>query len=145
MRTRCRTVPNQTRGGTRVDSGSTVRIEVSRGNASVKVPGVIGSTVQEADRQLRAAGFDVTIEADASSAEPQGQVIRQDPEPGTLLATGEKVTITVSTPAEKEIPDLKGQDPVAAAITCDRASSSKAESSATVGSRSRTDRQPGNG
>jgi beta-lactam-binding protein with PASTA domain/predicted Ser/Thr protein kinase len=115
------TVFNQDpRGGTRVDPGSTVRIEVSRGNATTKVPGVIGSQVQEAEQQLRAAGFEVKLEADPLSAEPAGQVTRQNPEPGTLLAAGETVTLTVSAPEEKEIPNLEGQDPVAAASTLTR-------------------------
>jgi serine/threonine-protein kinase len=105
------------KGGVRADEGSTVRLQVSQGNATVKVPGVIGANVQQADQQLRAAGFEVSLVADPLSARPEGEVVAQDPEPGTNLAVGETVTLTVSTPAEKDVPDLKGQKAVDAALT----------------------------
>jgi serine/threonine-protein kinase len=104
-------------GGTRVDKGSTVVLKVSRGNATLRVPGVIGSTVDQAEQTLLAQGFKVTRQPDPASPAPEGQVTRQDPEPGTLLAIGQTVTIVFSSPEEKQVPDLKGQDPVAATST----------------------------
>jgi serine/threonine-protein kinase len=104
------------KGGVRADSGSTVRLQVSQGNATVKVPGVIGANVQQADAQLRAAGFDVALVPDTLSARPEGEVVAQDPPPGSNLVVGQTVTLTVSSPAEKEIPDLKGQDAITAAL-----------------------------
>jgi eukaryotic-like serine/threonine-protein kinase len=115
------TVFNQDpKGGNRVDKGTTVRIEVSQGNATARVPSVIGSQVQQADQTLKENGFTVKIVTDSTSAEPEGQVVAQDPAAGGLLASGTEVTITVSAPEEKEIPDVKGQDPVAAAATLTR-------------------------
>jgi serine/threonine-protein kinase len=104
-------------GGTRVDKGSTVVLKVSRGNATTPVKGVIGSTVDQAEQALLAQGFKVAKQPDSTSTAPDGQVVRQDPEPGVLLAVGETVTIYYSSPEEKPIPDLKGQDTVTATAT----------------------------
>jgi eukaryotic-like serine/threonine-protein kinase len=108
-------------GGTRVDKGSTVRIQVSQGNATVKIPTVIGSRIADADLQLKALGLKTNPVVDPLSARPAGEVVGQDPPAGSMVAIGETVTLTVSSPEEKEIPDLKGQDPVDASQTLSRA------------------------
>jgi beta-lactam-binding protein with PASTA domain/tRNA A-37 threonylcarbamoyl transferase component Bud32 len=102
-------------GGSKVEPGTTVIIRVSQGNATETVPGVIGSDIFSADQTLRARGFEVVAEPDTTSTEPEGLVIRQDPPAGTRLAIGQPVTIVYSSPEQKPIPDLKDQDPVAAA------------------------------
>lgn len=107
-------------GGAKVDSGTTVRIQVSRGNTMLRVDGVIGSHIDEAEARLRARGFEVVRQPDPSSTRPEGEVVRQEPEAGALLAIGETVTLFFSSPEEKDIPDLKGQDPVTAAADLTR-------------------------
>lgn len=107
-------------GGVKVNKGTTVRIQVSRGNTMMRVDGVIGSHIDDAEARLRSRGFEVVRQPDSTSTRPEGEVVRQDPEAGTLLAIGQTVTLYYSSPEEKEIPDLKGQDPVTAAATLTR-------------------------
>jgi beta-lactam-binding protein with PASTA domain/predicted Ser/Thr protein kinase len=115
------TVFNQDpKGGVRVDPNSTVVIQVSQGNANVRVPGVIGSQYDQADSLLKSRGFLVKLEADTGSDKPSGEVVNQDPSAGTLLAAGQTVTIWVSTPEEVSIPNLEGQDQVPAALQLQR-------------------------
>jgi beta-lactam-binding protein with PASTA domain/predicted Ser/Thr protein kinase len=104
------------KGGTRVDPGTTVVIKVSQGNATLKVPGVIGSQFDQAKQSLEGRGFVVVEQADAASTEPDGQVTGQDPAAGTNLAAGQTVTLVVSRPEEKPIPNLENQDQVPAAL-----------------------------
>jgi serine/threonine-protein kinase len=108
------------KGGVRADEGSIVRIQVSQGNSSQKVPTVIGSPLAQADAQLKALGFNVVLQEDPLSSRPAGEVVGQDPPAGANLAVGGTVTLTVSNPTEKEIPDVKGQDVVEATATLTR-------------------------
>jgi len=107
-------------GGAKVERGTTVRIQVSRGNTMVRVDGVIGSHIDEAENRLLSRGFQVVRQPDATSTRPEGEVVRQEPEAGALLAIGQTVTLYFSSPEEKDIPDLKGQDPVTAAADLTR-------------------------
>ncbi|HET7870486.1 MAG TPA: PASTA domain-containing protein, partial [Actinomycetota bacterium] len=77
---------------------------------SVKVPNVMGSTEDAARRDLIEAGFRVgRVTRVTSNPSEVGIVIDQTPDPDTLLAEGETVTITVGKrPAQVEVPDLTG-------------------------------------
>ncbi|MFF0203296.1 DUF6777 domain-containing protein [Streptomyces sp. NPDC005017] len=61
-----------------------------------EVPDVVGKSAEEAEAALLEAGFETETAAadpgEAESAEP-GQVIRQDPEAGTVAARGSTVTL----------------------------------------------------
>ncbi|HEV8621463.1 MAG TPA: Stk1 family PASTA domain-containing Ser/Thr kinase [Actinomycetota bacterium] len=83
---------------------------LSTNTDSVKVPDVIGFTEEAATRTLRDAGFEVTREFQVTNDQARiGDVIEQSPDPGSLLAEGETVTITVGKrPAQVEVPDLTG-------------------------------------
>jgi serine/threonine-protein kinase len=89
-------------------------------NASVRVPDVRGSSQEAATRQLKEAGFEVTPEFQVTTNPADvGDVISQDPAPGTLLEKGKTVTITVGKkPAQVEVPNLTGltQDEAVAAL-----------------------------
>jgi serine/threonine-protein kinase len=84
-------------GGTTVDLGIAVKIEVSSGTPpKTEVPGTIGMPEGAARAALEGAGFAVDVEyqqvQDGSRA---GKVIRQDPPGGSPAAEGSTVTIVV--------------------------------------------------
>ena len=107
-------------GGTKVEPGTTVVIQVSRGDAAVAVQGVVGSTIDEAESRLRAQGFEVVRQPDPRNPKPEGEVLSQAPEAGTLLEIGQPVTLVFSQPEPIMIPDVKGQDPATASASLTR-------------------------
>jgi eukaryotic-like serine/threonine-protein kinase len=82
--------------GTRVEQGSTVTLIVSRGEAQITVPNVIGKTRSGAVSSLRAKGLSVTVEEQETDIPSQdGRVIDQFPPPGTTATEDSTVTIFV--------------------------------------------------
>ncbi|GAA3538080.1 serine/threonine protein kinase [Aeromicrobium flavum] len=82
--------------GTSVERGSTVTLIVSRGQ--VDVPNVVGQDVDAARKALEDAGLKVTVQNDPAGTAPDGTVTEQSREPGTMVAPGTSITITVSKP-----------------------------------------------
>lgn len=81
--------------GTDLAKGSTVTVTVSSGPAKVAVPDVGGQTQAAAVSALSAAGFNVTVNTQSSSAANNGKVINQSPSAGTMADKGSTVIITV--------------------------------------------------
>jgi beta-lactam-binding protein with PASTA domain/predicted Ser/Thr protein kinase len=105
------------KGGTSVVKGSTVRVNISKGQQNIGIPSVIGQSFADASRQLRAAGF-TPIREDVEDAAPRGTVVNQDPGPGTLHPPGTEVTLSVSTGQETTtVPDVLGDDEETARTT----------------------------
>ncbi|MFC4149178.1 Stk1 family PASTA domain-containing Ser/Thr kinase [Micromonospora mangrovi] len=87
--------PNE---GTDVPPGSTVKVQVSRGNLN-EVPDVRGYTKEQATKQLENAGYKVKVrDGDEVPASEAGKVADQSPKAGTKLPKGERVTIEVTVP-----------------------------------------------
>jgi penicillin-binding protein 1A len=84
-------------GGSRVEAGSLISLEVSNGIApKARVPNVIGRSVGEARERLRAAGFDVLVEHDTTHDEDRdGIVYDQAPRPGAKVKEGARVVLSV--------------------------------------------------
>jgi eukaryotic-like serine/threonine-protein kinase len=98
------------KGGTSVVKGTTVRINISKGQQNIGIPSVIGLSFDRAADQLRQAGF-TAVREDVDSSEPRGRIIGQDPGPGTLHPPGTEVTLSVSTGKESAtVPEVVGQD-----------------------------------
>ena len=98
------------KAGTRVDEGSTVRINVSKGPKQVEVPSVLGQPFESANSRLLAAGFQVE-RSDVDSDQQEGIVVDQDPDGGSLAGPGATVTLSVSTgPQTVEVPGVVGFD-----------------------------------
>jgi serine/threonine-protein kinase len=90
------TVLRQSPGPTaKVDAGTRVDLTVAAAPANVQVPNVIGNTADAAQQKLEALGFTVTSD-EAESNAPAGNVIAQNPNPGTQVAPGSTINITVS-------------------------------------------------
>jgi eukaryotic-like serine/threonine-protein kinase len=99
--------------GTKLAKNAMVKLFVSSGPASVKVPNVVGETENAATSQLENAGFKVSEKPQPNSTEPQGQVVKQNPKAGTSVSKGSSITIYVSG-GGTQVPSVVG-DPVATA------------------------------
>ena len=84
-------------GGTTVDLGIAVKIEVSSGKPpKTEVPGTIGMPEGAARAAVEQAGFVVDVVYEQVKDESKvGEVIRQDPPGGTPAADGSTVTLVV--------------------------------------------------
>jgi serine/threonine-protein kinase len=103
--------------GARVNKGSTVQINVSRGLQPIGVPSVVGQPYETAASQLQAAGFAVA-RRDVESDQPKNNVVAQDPAGGAQAARGATVTLSVSKgPKTSAIPDVTSQDEATAQAT----------------------------
>jgi serine/threonine-protein kinase len=97
--------------GDMVDENAEVTLFVSRGPRQVEVPGVVGSSLQEARNELRRSDLRVGSETREPSNEAQGTVIRQDPTEGEEVDQGTRVDLVVSAgPAPVVVPFVVGQD-----------------------------------
>jgi len=81
-------------GGESVPQGSTVTVSWSDGPE--QVPDVVGMKQADAEKAIRAAGFQPDVVESSSTTEPKGTVIQQSPKPGQTAAQGSTVTILVS-------------------------------------------------
>ena len=94
--------------GQRISEDGTVALTVSEGEIP-RVPAVRGRNRVDAEEILQNAGFLVIVIEGPSQAEA-GIVVFQEPASGSELATGEAVTITVSSgPGQIFVPDVRGQ------------------------------------
>lgn len=126
--------------GKRVAGGSTVRLNVSNGNAgaavppppppppgpppppppaapaTVSVPDVTGQQQDAAQKQLNAAGLKAGV-VYVKSSEQQGTVVSQSPQSGTVKR-GTRVQLNVALGSQpgtlKGVPDVRNLDPAAA-------------------------------
>jgi len=80
-----------------VDYGSAVSIVISLGPCYASVPNLAGMTQAEAETALAAANLTLGTVADENSEiVPEGQIIRQQPVYGLLVACGSLVNIVIS-------------------------------------------------
>ena len=82
--------------GSEIAKGSTVTLTASAGSKGIEVPSVTGSSYRDAESGLTAQGFAVTKEEGYSNDVPEGYVIAQVPDAGTMVSRGTNVTVTVS-------------------------------------------------
>ena len=92
--------------GETVQSGTEVEVYISQGIEEVDkpVPNLIGMTEKKAKSELDELDLIVNVET-VDSAEKKGEVVGQDPPKGTVLKSGDVVTIEVSNgkPAKNDI------------------------------------------
>jgi eukaryotic-like serine/threonine-protein kinase len=78
------------------------------GGDSVPMPNVVGKQFDEAQVQLNGLGFANVERKNKESDKPEGEVLGQSVEEGTLVNTDETITLTVATPIKQfPVPDLK--------------------------------------
>jgi len=97
------------RAGEKVEVGTRVQINVSRGVRPLTVPSVIGQPYESAASALQGAGFKVA-RRNVESTEPAGTVVDQQPRAGVDAPAGTTVTLSVSKgPTEQPVPDVTNQ------------------------------------
>ncbi len=100
----------QPHAGDRVDKGTIVHINVSRGAKPVTIPDVTTQPFANAKSALNGLGF-VVARVDVQSDLPQGTVVAEDPPAGTAAPSGSTVTLSVSKgPASTQVPDVTGSN-----------------------------------
>jgi beta-lactam-binding protein with PASTA domain/tRNA A-37 threonylcarbamoyl transferase component Bud32 len=105
--------------GNDVKAHSTVNITVSAGLGKKVVPSVVGNSQQAAETALTNAGLSFTTKLVANSA-PQGQVLSQSPAPGSRVAPGTPVALTISE-GGTQVPNVIGDTEQQAAIKLEQA------------------------
>jgi beta-lactam-binding protein with PASTA domain len=97
--------------GSRVKASSIIKVTTSKGPLKVRVPDLTGLTVAEARKRLEAAKLALGVEADEDAPPPAGNIVRQSPEAGSEVISGERVNVWVSTgkgAISVIMPDLTG-------------------------------------
>ncbi|HEY8313014.1 MAG TPA: Stk1 family PASTA domain-containing Ser/Thr kinase [Candidatus Baltobacteraceae bacterium] len=93
--------------GTALARGGSVHVVVSTGGNATQVPDLSRQGPDEATQALAQAGFTPKLDYEIHLSDPSnGQIIRQDPAPGTALARGSTVTMYLSVPGA--VPDTNG-------------------------------------
>ncbi|MEU0500340.1 Stk1 family PASTA domain-containing Ser/Thr kinase [Nocardia sp. NPDC005998] len=106
-------ISTQPLGGSRVDKGSTITVQVSAGPAQVPVPRLDGMTQQQAEQQLNANGLrmDPTVQRKPSSAQETDKVIGTEPSAGSRVDVDRAVVVILgSGPEQMRVPNVVGQD-----------------------------------
>jgi eukaryotic-like serine/threonine-protein kinase len=102
------------KSGTSVVRGSTVRVNISKGQQNIGIPSVVGLSYTRAADELRQSGF-TAVRQDVEADEPEGTVVDQDPAPGALHPPGTRVTLSVSTGSTATtVPEVVGEDEASA-------------------------------
>ena len=89
-------------GGEMVDEGSTVTLRYVGDPEQVPVPDLTALTEPDAISSLDFLGLVPNIVRQADDDIPEGEVISQDPAPGTLVDVGALVTVVISTGSDQE-------------------------------------------
>lgn len=98
--------------GTKHNKGSLITVNLSKGSKSGTLPNLIGKKYDEAEKILKRNGYKLGIVKEITSKEPEGTILKQDPEAGIEAEKGAKVNITVSDGKGKEkstVPSLTGK------------------------------------
>ncbi len=102
--------------GAELKRDSVVDLVVSKGPKPVKIPNLVGSTVEDAQAQLEAEGLVVTVTEEYSTEYSEGLVISTDPVKGEKVDVGGTVALVVSQgPPPVEVPylvDMLKQDAI---------------------------------
>ncbi len=80
-----------------VKRGSVVKVNVSKGPASIKVPNLVGQSLESAIARLEAYKFQIgNVLEDYNDTLSKGLIFSQEPVAGTILSIGSKVDVKVS-------------------------------------------------
>ncbi|MDQ3859567.1 MAG: Stk1 family PASTA domain-containing Ser/Thr kinase [Actinomycetota bacterium] len=104
-------IAQKPRKGATVRRGSTVTLQVSKGQELVSVPDVLRQNEASARAELGENGFDVSVSSAPSDDVEEGLVFDQNPDPGTEANKGSTVEIVISEgPETATVPGVVEQD-----------------------------------
>jgi beta-lactam-binding protein with PASTA domain len=103
--------------GAAVNEGTPVALVVA-GPPTVVVPEIIGEPADQATALLEALGLDAPGDdrVEQPSTEPEGTVLAAVPSPGTRVPEGTDVALTVASPVQVAVPDVRGRTPESASL-----------------------------
>jgi beta-lactam-binding protein with PASTA domain len=95
--------------GAKVEKGAPINLDVDK--VPVQLPDLRGATEGDAEQRLQTAGLAVgEIRRQRTDQTPPGTVIEQNPDPGTQLTPGGRVSLTVAEPVPLvTVRDLSGE------------------------------------
>ncbi|WP_067469480.1 Stk1 family PASTA domain-containing Ser/Thr kinase [Nocardia amamiensis] len=96
--------------GSRVDAGRTIVVVIGGGPEKVRVPNVIGQSIEVAQPNIEGANFKVQIQEVASS-QPKGEVVATKPAGGSSADKGSTVVLQISTGDQISMPEIRGLTP----------------------------------
>ncbi|WP_054812064.1 Stk1 family PASTA domain-containing Ser/Thr kinase [Nocardia arizonensis] len=105
-------ISTQPLGGSRVDEGSIVTLQVSTGPAQIPVPRLARLTQQQAEQELNAKGLRLNpdVRREPSSMDDKDKVVNQNPAEGQKADAGGMVTVSIgSGPEQVTVPYVAGQ------------------------------------
>lgn len=108
--------------GETVNAGTEVVLDVSQGQGRAsEVPSLLGSSREDAEQRLTAAGLAVGEVSTVASDTARGIVLSTTPGAGQPVAAGSRVALVVSAgPTELSLPDVVGRDLPAARGTLEQ-------------------------
>jgi serine/threonine-protein kinase len=110
-----RVIATQPPGGTVIERGTTVTLQVSRGPEQAEVPDVVGQTEDNARSALESANLRVGEVTEEESDEEAGTVIDQSPAAGEEVDRDSAVDLTVAAPTPvPDVVDMTEDEAVAA-------------------------------
>ena len=98
-----------------VKENSTVKLKVSKGVMTSEMPDLKNYTRSEAQKILAGLGVNVAVETEDTKSVPNGNIIRTDPEAGTIITSGSLVTIYVAVDQElrtNTVPNVVGAEDI---------------------------------
>ncbi|MGH8918798.1 MAG: PASTA domain-containing protein, partial [Actinomycetes bacterium] len=105
-----RVVAQDPPAGSKLKKGTEVTITVGVPPKTVAVPDVVGTSIEQAQRNISGARLKTQVQ-EVDSARPRGEVLSQDPAGGTEVKPDSTVTLKVSLGNELTMPDLLGKTP----------------------------------
>ncbi|HYZ37373.1 MAG TPA: Stk1 family PASTA domain-containing Ser/Thr kinase [Pseudonocardiaceae bacterium] len=96
--------------GRKLAKGKSVTITVGVAPETFGVPDVVGTNIDQAQRNIAVAHLTAQIQ-EVDSAVQRGQVLKQNPPGGTTVKAGSTVTLTVSRGNQFQMPNLRGLTP----------------------------------
>jgi eukaryotic-like serine/threonine-protein kinase len=94
---------------TRVKKGRTVKLELSQGKSSIKLPNFVGMKFGEAHALIEKLGLRIESITEVSSDKPPGTITLQEPNENQVLEIGSGLHLTLSLPDIPLVPDWTDQ------------------------------------
>ena len=95
----------------KIAEGSTIKIVVSKGPETTELPDLSGKSLDDAKKIADEIGIVLKEETENSDTVAEGNIIKQDTKKGTLVKSGDVVTVHVSTGVAKTtVPTVVGMD-----------------------------------
>ena len=103
---------------TKIEKGSTIKVNVSKGPEQNELPKLEGMKIEDARKTAETLGITLKEETENSDKVEEGVIIKQDTTVGTLVKSGDTVTVHVSAGIEKvKVPTVVGMDEGTAVAT----------------------------